>query len=250
MTPKVREHFDRAGATYEDAALVQRDVAERLAALCPTCLSGNVLEIGAGSGLLTRLLAPRHNQGTYVALDVAPGMLSHAAMPGAVKLAADGERPPFAPATFDFLASASAMHWYAEPERSFPADLALVRPGGGFALAVYVTGTLAELEEASRATKFGSVYPMRTTEFYQTILGALPDVLWNVTQATHTVRHASVAAMLRGLKGAGVTHTPKRGPGSPSRYRDFTQYYTSRFGDASGVRASYAVCYLTGRRVP
>jgi malonyl-CoA O-methyltransferase len=267
MPTQIRRRFDRAGATYEAAALVQRQVATQLAGLCPDVLTGSVLEIGAGSGLLTRKLLARHGAGTpgasgtgaaegtggvYVALDLSPGMLVHATTPGARKVAADGERPPFAPATFDFLASASAMHWYADPAKSIPQNLSLIKPGGGFALALYVEGTLCELEETATATGFGSVFPMRPAGFYRTLFESLPGMEWSMEEARHEVRHESVATLLRSLKGAGVTHTPGKRAGSPSRYREFTRYYTERFGVAGGVTggvtASYAVIYCVGRR--
>lgn len=248
MKRPLQRRFDRAGTTYEAAALAQRRVAARLAALCPATLGPDVLEIGAGSGLLTRLLLPR-TRGAYVALDLAPGMLAHAAMPGARKVVADGERPPFRDGTFDFLASASALHWYADPAASIPADLRLVRPGGGFALALYVEGTLAELAEAAAATGFGSVYPMRPTAFYRELLAAMPDIEWRLEEGREVVTHESVPALLRSLKGAGVTHTQGRRVGSPARYREFRKYYAARFGTLAGMPASYAVLYCLGRRV-
>ena len=244
----IRRRFDRARATYERAALVQKRVAARLAALCPSVVHGNVLEIGAGSGLLTRELAPRCHGGVYVALDLAPGMLAHAAMPGARKVAADGELPPFRPATFDFLCSSSAMHWYADPAVSIPADLRLLRPGGGFAIALYVEGTLAELAEASRATGFGSVYPMRPESWWRETLAAMPGIVWEMEAARHTVVHADVREMLRSLQGAGVTHTPSKRVGSPGKYREFTRYYQSRFACDGGVVAGYVVATATGLR--
>jgi malonyl-CoA O-methyltransferase len=246
MSAPIRRRFDRAGATYEAAAQVQRLVATQLARRCPPTLRGAVLEIGAGSGLLTRQLLPRHDAGTYVALDLSPGMLAQASMPGAAKVAADGERPPFSPATFDFLVSASAMHWYADPAQSIPANLKLLRPGGGFALSLYATGTLWELAEASRVTGFGSVYPMRPTAFYRECMAALPDVAWTMEETSHTVTHPSVAALLHGLQEAGVTHTPAKRATSPGRYREFSRYYARRFGVADGVTASYAVVTFLG----
>lgn len=247
MTTGIRGHFDRAGATYETAARVQRVVAVRLARLCPAVLSGRVLEIGAGSGLLTRELAPRLTPGsTAVALDLSPGMLAHAAMPQTLKLAADGEHPPFLPGTFDFLASASAMHWYTDPTASIAADLRLVRPGGAFAIALYVEGTLGELDAASRATGFGSIYPMRPTAFYRELFEMLPGVTAQLHEERHVVTYGSVNGLLRALKSAGVTHTPGGKVGSPARYREFVRYYESHFGGSDGVRAGYAVLYCLG----
>lgn len=244
----IRRRFDRAGGSYETAAVVQRRVAEGLAGLCPERLTGRVLEIGCGSGLLTRLLAPRLAAGgLYVALDLSPGMLTRADLPRQVRrLAANGEVVPFASGSFDFLASASAMHWYADPAVSLAANLALLRPGGAFAIALYVHGTLWELEEASRATGFGSVYPMHPAAYYRDMLTSLPGVVWQMEETRHTVVHASVRALLKSLKGAGVTHTPGRRLASPGRYRDFVRYYGSRFGADGGVAVSYSVAVLTG----
>ncbi len=240
----IRRRFDRAGSTYEDAARVQRLVAARLAALCPPALDGDVLEIGAGSGLLTRELLPRHGGGAYVALDLSPGMLARAAMPGALKVVADGERPPFGPGSFDFLCSASAMHWYADPAASLAANLRLLRPSGGFAIALYVEGTLRELEEASRVTGFGSVYPMRPAAFYKELFDSLPGVAATFAEERHVVTHASVEAMLRSLKGAGVTHTPGVKAGSPRRYREFARYYQENYGQGGTVGTTYAVAVI------
>ncbi|EHJ46101.1 Methyltransferase type 11 [Solidesulfovibrio carbinoliphilus subsp. oakridgensis] len=247
MKRPLQRRFEQAAATYEAAAQVQRLVAARLAALCPATLGAPVLEIGAGSGLLTRALLPR-TRGPYLALDLAPGMLARAAMPGARKVAADGERPPFRDGAFAFLASASAMHWYADPAASIPADLRLVRPGGGFAIALYVEGTLAELAEAAAATGFGSVYPMRPAAFYRELFAAIPGIEWSMEEARQVVTHESVPTLLRSLKGAGVTHTEGRRAGSPARYREFRKYYAERFGTVEGMPASYAVLYCCGRR--
>lgn len=247
MIHSIRQRFDRAGASYESVALAQRQVAAEVAARCPDRLVGPVLEIGAGSGLLTRLLAPRLTEGCYVALDISPGMLGHAAMPDAVKMAADGETPPFRPGTFGFLASSSAMQWYADPARSLPADLALLRPGGGFALAIFVKGTLAELAEAARATGFGSVHPMRPASYYRDILAGMPNIRFSMEETVHRVSHPTVVALLKSLQGAGVTHTPHRNAPSASRYKAFTGYYLERFATAGGVGASYAVAFFRGR---
>lgn len=250
----IRRRFDRAGAGYERVAEVQAKVAGELARRCPERLIGRVLEIGAGSGLLTRLLAPRllttgpdgAADGLYVALDLSPGMLAHAAMPpGVVRLAANGEEAPLVPGSFDFLASASAMHWYADPARSLAANLRLLRPGGRFALAFYLEGTLSELDEASRATGFGSVYPMRPEGWWRQALAAMPGIVWEMTTARHTVVHADVREMLRSLQGAGVTHTPSKRVGSPGKYREFLKYYENKFTHGK-IYSTYLILYTIG----
>ena len=164
------------------------------------------------------------------------------------RLAANGEVVPFAPGTFDFLASASAMHWYADPAVSLAANLALLRPGGGFALAFYVAGTLGELAETSQATGFGSVYPMHPAAYYRELFASLPGIDWRMEETRHTIVHDSVRTLLKSLKGAGVTHTAGRRVASPERYREFVRYYAARFGAGAGVAASYRVAVVTGAK--
>ena len=107
--------------------------------------------------------------------------------------------------------------------------------------------TLGELAEASQATGFGSIYPMRPASYYRELFAGLPGLAWSMAETRHTVAHPSVAALLQSLKGAGVTHTPARRVGSPARYRAFARYYAAHFSEAQGVRAGYAVAYLVGR---
>jgi Methylase involved in ubiquinone/menaquinone biosynthesis len=149
----VRRAFDRARDTYREAARVQAEVAVECARLAGDGPLGRVLEIGAGCGLLTELLAPR-TAGPYVALDLSPAMLGALPVPGVLRLAADGEAPPLRPGSFDFLASASAMQWFVRPEVALPACLDLLRPGGGFVLALFTEGTLAEPAWAARVSRF------------------------------------------------------------------------------------------------
>ena len=63
----------------------------------------------------------------------------------------------------------------------------------------------------------------------------------------HVAIHASVPALLKSLKGAGVTHTPGAKVPSVARYRDFIATYTARYAVPTGVTATYAVAYFRGR---
>ena len=70
--------FARAIATYEAQATVQREAAERLAELMGRhfhVLGPRILEVGCGTGLLTRRLLARFAPAELVANDLAAGAL-------------------------------------------------------------------------------------------------------------------------------------------------------------------------------
>lgn len=132
-------------------------MAELVAAAAPAA----VLETAAGSGVLTRALAPRlGNDARYVATDLNPAMLERAARrqgPDA-RLAwrqADALRLPFADASFDAVCCQFGAMFFPDRVAGFAEARRVLRPGGRFVFNVWdrieandfadeVTGALAE----------------------------------------------------------------------------------------------------------
>lgn len=93
-----------------------------------------VLELGAGAGALTQLMAAAGHR--VVATDPSAGMLTElarrsASTPAAVQCAA--EQLPFATGSFDAVAAATAFHWF-DQRRSLPEVARVLRPEGVLAL--------------------------------------------------------------------------------------------------------------------
>lgn len=97
-------------------------------------LSGAVaLDVGAGTGIATRLL---HDHGADVtAVEPGAGMAAQlrAEIPHARLVRGDGNRLPFADATADFVTYAQSWHW-TDAARSVPEALRVLRPGGALAV--------------------------------------------------------------------------------------------------------------------
>ncbi|HWE67527.1 MAG TPA: class I SAM-dependent methyltransferase [Acidimicrobiales bacterium] len=93
----------------------------------------DVLEIGAGTGLLTRQLVARAT--TVRALEPDPRMreVLAARAPGAEVLAGYAEALPVADASVDCVIASSAWHWVDE-ERAVPEVARVLRPGGYLSL--------------------------------------------------------------------------------------------------------------------
>jgi ubiquinone/menaquinone biosynthesis C-methylase UbiE len=119
----VADAYDRGRPTYPAAAV--------------TWLVGDdpatVLELGAGTGKLTRVLV---DQGHDVhATDPDPAMLAllEAHLPGVRTAVAGAEEIPLADASVDVVIAAQAFHWF-DLDRALPEIARVLRPGGRICL--------------------------------------------------------------------------------------------------------------------
>ncbi|MFC7308268.1 class I SAM-dependent methyltransferase [Streptomyces monticola] len=96
-------------------------------------LGARTLDVGAGTGIATRLLAGRGAR--VVAVEPGPGMGAQfgAGLPDVPLVRAVGDALPFADGTADLITYAQAWHW-TEPERSLPEASRVLAPGGALAL--------------------------------------------------------------------------------------------------------------------
>ena len=93
----------------------------------------DVLEIGAGTGILTRLLAARVEHVTAVEPDERMrAVLSDSGVRADIR-AGRGEELPVDSSSYDIVIAASAWHWV-EEARAVPEAARVLRPGGRLAL--------------------------------------------------------------------------------------------------------------------
>jgi len=96
-------------------------------------LAGDVLELGAGTGIATRELVAR--AGRLVSTDLGPRMLGrlHERSPQVPVAVCRSEALPFADASFDVVCGAQMWHWVDVPAAA-PEVLRVLRPGGALAV--------------------------------------------------------------------------------------------------------------------
>lgn len=94
---------------------------------------GDVLDLGAGSGSLTRQLASRCRR--VVAAEPSFNLLRElsAEPPSGGSAQASAEQLPFAAGVFDVVTVATAFHWF-DPQRALPEIHRVLRPGGYLSL--------------------------------------------------------------------------------------------------------------------
>lgn len=120
------EHYDAHRPGYPPEAV---DFIRSYAALTE---HSTVVELGAGSGLMTRLLPP---VGRLVAVEPLPGMreVLRSRVPEAEVVEATAEETGLSPRIADLVIAAQAFHWFANP-LAFAEIARLLKPTGKLAL--------------------------------------------------------------------------------------------------------------------
>lgn len=256
----VRAAFGRAAQSYDAAAVLQREIADRLLArleyirLAPQ----RILDLGCGTGYLTRQLARQYPRVPRIGLDLAWPMARAARQRGPLPwglhriwsrsrfVVADAEALPLATASVDLIISSLTLQW-CDPERVFAECRRVLRPGGLLLFTTFGPDTLTELRSAWRAAD-SATHVHDFLDMHDVgdalVRTGFADPVMDVERLTLT--YAEVTGLLRDLKAIGAHNAVlQRAAGltGKARYARFSAAYES-FRNAEGrLPASYEVVY-------
>src|SRR5574342_896722 len=159
---QVRRAFERAAASYDQAAVLQREICERMLSRLDYIRHEprTLLDAGAGTGYGTRRLAGRYPAATVAAMDFSHGMLarSQEASPwwrrfvpvqrAIARVCGDLESLPIRAGWADMVWSTSTLQWCNDLPRALAEVHRVLAPGGLFMFSTYGPDTLKELRQA------------------------------------------------------------------------------------------------------
>lgn len=150
----VRQAFERAAETYDQYAVLQYDVAERMLERLDVLNTPikKVLDVGCGTGYCTRALATRYPFASVVGIDLAPAMVKIAKDRAgwwrrSRYLSGDAESLPVASNSIDLVFSNLAIQW-CDPDKVFAEFARVMRPGAVLMFTTFGPDTLKELRQA------------------------------------------------------------------------------------------------------
>lgn len=179
---RISDAFGAAAAHYDDHAGPQRLAAALTADLAQRQKPGGVgriLEIGCGTGFLTRDIQARWPGAELVVTDLSPQMLAQAARGGLVAgtfLAMDGEAPTFEGEWFDLILSSLAFQWFEDLEGAIARLAGLLRPGGSLIFSTMGDGSFVGWRDAHEACGVqAGIPPYPSLDALRQMLGRFED---------------------------------------------------------------------------
>jgi len=215
---QLRRSFERAATTYDEAAVLQREICRRalerldLVKLAPEL----VLDAGSGTGFAAQALARRYPRATVVEFDIAPAMLqtARARLPSWKKwigrrrelfVCGDNEQLPVRTGTVGMFWSNLAFQWVNDLTRIFSECQRVLRPGGLLIFTTFGPDTLKELRQAF-AGDAGRVHVNRFYDMHDIgdmlVQAGFADPVMDMEQVTLT--YGDVATLMRELKAIGA----------------------------------------------
>lgn len=253
----LRSSFERAAAGYDEVAVLQRAIADRMLERLDVVklVPASVLDIGSGTGYVTRALMHRYPRARMHAVDLAHAMVRQARArtrlrrwlartPGAF-VCADLERLPFAAASFDMIVSNLTLQW-CDPVAVFAECRRALRPGGLFMFTTFGPDTLTELRAAWHAVdERPHVHGFLDMHDIGDLLvrAGFAEPVMDVERFTLT--YADVLDVLRDLKRLGAhnaAHGRARGLTGKTSFMRFKQAYEAMRVDGR-IPATYEAVY-------
>lgn len=285
--------FGRAAASYETHSRIQERMAGILTELggagnptdgqeperteikggrrTPEARPGRILEMGCGTGLLTRNLVALHSDARLIATDASPRMIETArtkmaaAEPGAsgrihwLVFEASGETRAQGEASapesvreyahYDLAASNALVQWFPDLRRHFAMVGSLLAPAGAYLVSGFARDNFPELNAILREPPFcyaGAPGHARDEIEAAASQAGFAMETWKA-ESVETVL-PSARDFLESIKALGSARRPEEGrPLTRERLGKLIETYQERYGCPGGVRATWKPWYAALR---
>jgi malonyl-CoA O-methyltransferase len=244
----IEKRFSAAAETYDRHARPQLALAQSVVSVLPEIYPEQILELGSGTGQLTRLLAERFPEVPIDAVDVAEKMVEHSRakfkrfpqirwIVGDAQTYWGGDR-------YALIVSSSALHWVDDLRATCENIFQNLEPGGTFALGMMLRGTLKELH-GLRMEIAPEKTPLTTLPTYAETSAALEAAGFRIERQKHSeeqILYPDAKAFLKAIHEQGVTGGKVSAGNAPLTRTELGRLvadYQENFASAGGVYATY-----------
>lgn len=251
---KVRRAFSKAASSYDQVAVLQREIGERMLERLDyiRCEPQVILDAGAGTGYCSDCLLKRYKKARVISLDFALPMLHQAGRQGRWLrrpscVCGDIEQLPLADQSVDMVFSNVAIQWCNQLENVFSEFLRVLKPEGLLMFSTFGVDTLKELRQAwseidgySHTSDFKDMHDIGDAMVHARFADPVIDA------ERMTLTYQQVSDLFKDLKMLGAQNASanrQRGMMGKGRWSAMQQAY-EKHRDADGrLPASYEVVY-------
>jgi malonyl-CoA O-methyltransferase len=244
----IGHRFSAAAETYDQHARPQLALAQSVLSMLPEMSPEQILELGAGTGQLTRLLTERFPEVRIDAVDLAEKMVEHSRATFAkfpyINWVVDDAQTYWGGDRYPLIVSSSALHWVTDLRKTCENIFACLEPGGTFSLGMMLQNTLKELHEL-RATIAPEKTPAITLPTYEEVTACLQEAGFNLVRRKHSeeeIVYDDAKAFLKAIHEQGVTGGKVSTGNAPLNRAELSQLvgdYQENFTSDGRVYATY-----------
>lgn len=241
--PRAGRRFARSSSSYNEHALAQRAIARRLAELTADKFCGdsveNMLELGCGSGELSRALSNFLHILSATFVDLYPcGRFGVADSENYLTGDAELLVEEMQSVSFDLICSSSAIQWFSDTARFLRNCQRLISKDGLVALSTFAEGNLSELD----SLRDSSIGYLSKDKLYEIAKCLFEEVEIETDEIKLTF--VSPGELMRHLRLTGVTASATKSM-SPAELRDFMRHLPK--DDSGHYTLTFRPVYILAR---
>lgn len=255
---KIIAAFNKAAKTYDEFAVLQSEVGEKLLSninkskICPV----NILDAGCGTAKLMRKLNHIFPNAKIYGIDIAENIISYARYYVPAKnfkfICADIEQPPIATGTIDLIASNLVLHWVSSIGAALKQLNRILAPNGMLFFSVIGTDSLSELSNSwGKIDERKHAYDFLSYNHIEQILIDCHFQNIHGEKINHIRQFSSIEELLMEFKMMGGNYQPDndRGLYGKAKFVQFKKAYELLRNENGKLPLTYKVYYFKAQKI-
>jgi malonyl-CoA O-methyltransferase len=262
--PTIKEKFNQAAETYHKYACIQKKMATELLQL--TKKNSNIdphqiLDIGCGTGIATKLLQEYYPSAFISAMDVAPNMLlaaqKYLSSPKITFFLEDVESCNWKNyPQYDLMLSNAVFQWFRKPEATIFKLASKLQSNARLFVSTFGPSTFCELqslfpkvEEQMGIPSYSHHLRMKEASFWQQLFIEANFLDVKVIEKKEKVFYPNCLTFLRAIKAIGASFSGSNHPLIVQKklLQKVMKEYDASYTNGDHVYATYHVIYISGK---
>jgi malonyl-CoA O-methyltransferase len=247
----VRENFSRAVDSYDQYAVVQKYMAEKLNDyLKEEDGVNNILEIGGGTGLFTEFVVNRFLESNYLLIDISPKMLARCKEKfkdyhQIEYILADGEQIKLKQ-KFDLIISNATFQWFQNLKLALRNFREQLKDRGEIYFSIFGDKTFQELRSCFQEVKGEDSYSQRffsKSELERILEEEFSEV--EISEEEYIERFSNVIDFLRAIKKIGANSAKKdKPPLTSGLLKKIERKYMERYREDNQIIVTHHLLFV------
>lgn len=197
----IKEKFENSINFYDDNAIIQELMANKLVSLINRTFFNKILEIGSYSGVLTKKIVEKFEFNSYLALDIVDSFEKIKHLSNKISFKQIDVEKFSSNEKFDLIIANASLQWCNNFENTIKKLKSYLNKDGILAITTFATDNFFEIRNA-----FSTSLKYKTIQELETIFSSNAEII----QEIHTLQFKNAKKLLEHIKLTGVNAITKK----------------------------------------